>query len=289
MYKNGRAEETIIESTRRLYELTKTCNINDPEQVKLAIREKTTWNNRTKSTAASSYTAYLRFKDKTWTPPKIIIQEKIYFIPTEQEIDSLIASAGKTIAPLLQFLKETGARIGEAANVEWKDIDLEQKTVSINHPEKGSLPRILRFSDKLKGMINNIPKNTPKPFLRTCKSKKGLRVTFNQMRTRTATKLNNPRLNQISFHTFRHWKATTDYYRFRDPIHIRAVLGHKSATMTDRYIHIVETLYHDDSGEWTSKAAQTKEEAMKLIDAGFTYVQTITDPTGTWHIYRKRK
>ena len=40
-----------------------------------------------------------------------------------------------------------------------------------------------------------------------------------------------------------------------------------------------------DEVEYISKAAQTKEEAMKLIDAGFQYVQTIDG----YHIYRKRK
>ena len=55
--------------------------------------------------------------------------------------------------------------------------------------------------------------------------------------------------------------------------------------MTDRYIHIVETLYHDDSGDWTSKAAKTPDECMKLIDAGFTLADTIDGI----HIYRKRK
>ncbi len=108
MKKKGRAECTIIETTRRLKELAKDCNIDEPEQVKLALANKK-WANTTKSTTISAYTAYLRFLNKTWTPPKYIIQEKIYFIPTENEIDQLIASAGKTIATLLQLLKETGA------------------------------------------------------------------------------------------------------------------------------------------------------------------------------------
>jgi integrase len=42
-------------------------------------------------------------------------------------------------------------RIGEAYKIQWKDIDLEHKTISVNHPEKGSLPRILPITDKLKG------------------------------------------------------------------------------------------------------------------------------------------
>jgi integrase len=175
-------------------------------------------------------------------------------------------------------------RIGEAYNLQWKDIDLEHKTVSVNHPEKGSLPRILRISDKLKGMLNNIPKDTNAPFSRTSK-KKGLMCTFIELRNRTAQKLNNPRLKQIHFHTFRHWKATTEYHKLRDGTIVRHILGHRSAVMTDRYIHIVETLYQDENGEWISKAVNTKEEAMNLINDGWTKADEIDG----YHIYRKRK
>lgn len=284
MRKLGRKEETIKDNIQRFQRIAKICNdINDPEQFKTALAE-IKWSNSTKSTTASSYTFYLELLGKKWTPPRYIIQERIYFIPTEQELDQLISASGRTIAPLLQLLKETGMRIGEAYNVQWKDIDFEHKTVTVNHPEKGSLPRILRISDKLIGMLNNIPKDTNAPFSRSSK-KKGLAVTFQEMRERTAKKLNNPRLKQIHFHTFRHWKATTDYYKYRDGTIIRHTLGHKSAVMTDRYIHIVETLYHDESGEWISKAVQTKDEAMQLINEGFTLADTIDG----YHIYRKRK
>ena len=284
MRKLGRKEETIRDNTQRFQRIAKICNdINDPEQFKTALSQ-IKWSNSTKSTTASSYTFYLKLLGKTWTPPRYIIQEKIYFIPTEQELDQLISAAGRTIAPLLQLLKETGMRIGEAYNIEWKDIDQEHKTVSVNHPEKGSLPRILRISDKLKGMLNNIPKDTDAPFSRTS-TKKGLMITFQEMRERTAKKLNNPRLKQIHFHTFRHWKATTDYYKLRDGTIIRHILGHRTATMTDRYIHIVETLYHDENGEWTSKAIRTKEEAMQLLNDGWTKADEIDG----FHIYRKRK
>lgn len=284
MKKLGRTEETIKDNIQRFTRIAQFCNdINDPEQFKTALAE-IKWSNSTKATTASSYTFYLKLLGKTWTPPRYIRQEKIYFIPTEQEIDQLISAAGRTIAPLLQLLKETGMRIGEAYKLQWKDIDLEHKTVSVNHPEKGSLPRILHISDRLKGMLNNIPKDTDAPFSRTSR-KKGLRVTFEQMRNKTAIKLNNPRLKQIHFHTFRHWKGTTDYYKLRDERMIRHILGHKSTVMTDRYIHIVETLYNNDSGEWTCKAVNTKEEAIKLIEAGFEYVQQIDG----YSLYRKRK
>ena len=287
----GRKEGTIAKNIERFLRLsTMVQDINDPEQVREALA-KIQWANSTKGTAADAYTVYLRTIGKQWIKPHYIRQEKIYFIPTEQEIDALIASANYKLAALLQTLKETAARIGEAYAITWIDVDLEHRTVTINHPEKGSLPRILPISEKLKGMINALPRDTDKPFQWLSKKthkpilQKGIKTLFEETRARAAKKLNNPRLLQIHFHTFRHWKATTDYYKKRDERIIRHILGHKTAAMTDRYIHIVETLYHDDSGEWISKAVKTKEEAMNLINEGFTKADEIDG----YHIYRKRK
>lgn len=284
MRKNGRKETTITDNIDRFIQVGKLItDINDPEQFKDGL-SRIKWANSTKQSAISSYTVYLKTIGKTWTPPRYIRQEKIYFIPTEQEIDALINSS-RVLAPLLQTLKETGMRIGEAYNVEWKDLDLERKTITVNHPEKGSLPRILPISQKCVDMIKTIPKDVLRPFARNVQLK-GLKVTFEEARTRTAQRLANPRLKQIHFHTFRHWKATTDYYKNRDERMIRHILGHRTATMTDRYIHIVETIYHDETGEWTCKVAHTEKEAIELIEQGFTYVNNLGDTTA---LYKKRK
>jgi len=42
-----------------------------------------------------------------------------------------------------------------------------------------------------------------------------------------AHKLQNPRLKEITFHTFRHWKATTEYAKTKDLLHVMKLLGHK--------------------------------------------------------------
>jgi integrase len=281
--KNGRTDSTIETITHRLLLLAKHCNINEPESVKEALAT-LKWENSTKHTAVSDYTGYLKYIGKTWTKPRYIIQEKIYFIPTEQEIDSLISASGRTLAPLLQFLKETATRIGEAIAVTWMDIDTNNKTVAINHPEKGSLPRLIPISSKLLTMLNTLPK-TEKPIFLATSSKHGLRITFEDMRKRTAEKLSNPRLMKIHFHTFRHWKATTEFLKLKDGYYVRALLGHKTATMTDRYINIAKALLHHQEDGYTAKVAQTKEEICELIEAGFEH----HDDIDGLHIYRKRK
>ena len=160
---NGIEEETIRSRMQSLNQIARLLNINEPEQIKLWLAnlietKPCTWQNSTKTKFIDTYTAFLTFQNKTWKAPKYPKIEKLPFIPTEQEIDLLIAHCGKTTSTVLQFLKETGVRIGELVKLKWLDIDFERKLASIT-PEKHSNARILPISDKLISMINKLPKN----------------------------------------------------------------------------------------------------------------------------------
>ncbi len=53
--------------------------------------------------------------------------------------------------------------------------------------------------------------------------------TFRAQRKRIANKLGNPRILKIHFHTFRHWKASTEYAKTKDILHVMKLLGHKKS------------------------------------------------------------
>ena len=92
-----------------------------------------------------------------WDPPKYQSIRKMPFIPTEPEIDQLIAGCSLRMATFLQLLKETGARCGEIWWLNWTDIDFESKVVNIT-PEKNSNPRVTHLSNKLLEMLEHLPK-----------------------------------------------------------------------------------------------------------------------------------
>jgi integrase len=277
--KNGRTDstvKTIVAITR----LSKLCNIDDPEQAKVTLANQK-WNNNSKRHMTMLLTGYYRYIGKTWERPKYTISQALPYIPTEEEIDLLIVSASRKTATLLQLLKETGMRIGEVERLKWLHIDQQRKLIYII-AEKGSNSRLLPISEKLIGMLNQLPKKTDDVFTTT---KHGLRNTFTEIRNRTAKKLNNPRLKQIHFHTFRHWKATMEQHKYKDPWRVKEVLGHKTIKSTELYIHIESQLYLNQTDEFTCKTTKTPDDASKLIESGFTYVQTIDG----LHLYRKRK
>ena len=278
MKKEGYAPSTITTRERLLRTLTKRgANLNDPDSIKEAIA-KQEWCNKRKMNAADAYTAYLRMHNQTWNTPRYRIAQKLPFIPTEKEIDALIAGCGKKTSTFLQLLKETAARSGEANSLKWTDLDLEAGTVRIT-PEKGSKPRIFKLSNKLLSRLIALKKNSDKIF---CKHLRTQRRLFQKQRANLSRKLQNPRLLQIHFHTFRHWKATMEYHKTKDILHVMQMLGHKNIMNTLKYTQLIDFKGDD----YTSKATKDSEEARQLIENGFEYVCTTPEEI---MLFRKRK
>jgi integrase len=268
--KNGRSPVTIKNYRKFLNGLLRHgLNLLDPEEVKGYIA-KAKWNVSSKITAVRKFNVWFRWLKIPWEAPRYTPESSIPFIPTETELDQLIASVGKKTAAYLQLLKETGARAGEISKLTWMDIDFEKRTIRIK-PEKGSLPRILPLSTKAIEMLNNLPRKSEKIFPPV----EIMEVTFRYQRNKSAKKLCNPRLQQITFKTFRHWKGTTEYHKTKDPIHVKQILGHKDLKSTQVYIHIENAIYGaSNNDEFHVKVAKTQEEITELIGDGWEYVFT---------------
>jgi len=132
-------------------------------------------------------------------------------------------------------------------------------------------------------MLNRLPRETDGLlFPGTLKSR---RLVYCKTRKRLAQKLQNPRLLKIRFHTFRHWKATMEYHKTKDILHVKQLLGHKSVINTEIYIHIEQALYSQEDAEYITRVASSLKGARALLEAGFEYV---TDMNG-YKIFRKRK
>jgi len=279
LLKQGYAESTIRGRAKLLKIMAKRgANLLDPESVKETIaRQK--WSAGRKVNAVDAYTCFLRMLELKWEPPRYRRIRKLPFIPTESEIDQLIAGCGKKTATLLQLLKETGMRIGEAWKLQWTDIDFVSNTIRVT-PEKGSNPRIFKVSKKLLAMLSALQgkSKSNRIFGKWLKSQARL---FHKQRRKIAGKLQNPRILRISFHTFRHFKATMEYHKTKDILHVMQILGHKNIRNTLMYTQLVD--FQDD--DYVSKVAKTVREACQLVDAGFEYVCEMD----AVKIFRKRK
>ncbi|MEM2367781.1 MAG: tyrosine-type recombinase/integrase [Candidatus Bathyarchaeia archaeon] len=281
MKKQGYKESTINGKGKRLMRLVRLgANLLDSESVKEVLAAQN-WCDSGKETTAYAYDLFAKYMGIKWERPRYKPPRKLPFIPLEREIDDLIAGcSSKPVATFLQIAKETGARAGEIFSLKWTDIDFQRKTLMIT-PEKGSNPRIFKMSNNLLSMIENLPKANERVF-GSYKSLKTLSLAFQKNRKRIAHRLGNPRLLRISFHTIRHWKATMEYHKTKDILHVMQMLGHRNIKNTLIYTQLVKC---DGEDEYVCRAAKTVEQASALIEAGFEYVCEIEGVK----LFRKRK
>ena len=282
MQKDGLQKTTILNNYQKIKRLSKKANITDPESVKEALYNIELKPN-SKANYTNVYTSFLKYLGKTWKAPKYQYQQPIPFIPLENEIDALIAGCGKHTSTILQTLKETGMRIGEALRLKWTDINPENNTITLNEPEKHGIPRMFKVSAKLIGMLQSMPKKADQIFgtAQIC-HKLG---NFKGQRLGLAKKLENPRLAKITFHTLRHWKGTMEYHRTHDPYHVKQLLGHRSLKSTEIYINIEQAIFSESDQKYHSAIASTIQEAQQLVEQGFDYVTTFDGK----QLFRKRQ
>ena len=279
----GRSPSTISSRMTHLNVLThEGANILDPESVNQTLAKQRSWSESYKSQIVWTYIAFAQMMKITYEPPNYKQTERLPFIPTETELDQLIAACGKKTSTFLQTAKETAARAGEIWKLQWTDLDEANNVLRIT-PEKNSKPRIMKISTKLTAMLNNLPKTSTRIFGES--NIIGFRDNFNRAKKKISYRLSNPRFLQITFHTFRHWKATILYHKTKDIIYVKEFLGHKDLRNTMIYINVENAIYQQGSDDFTCKVAKTVDEAKQLIEVGFEYV---TDVDG-FRLFRKRK
>jgi len=276
----GRTEETIANYVHRLKHLLNLgADLTNPTSVLDAVMKKNSDTNRLQLIKA--YKNFAKYLGIQFEAPKIKYVRKLPFIPLEKELNDLIACCSRRTAALLQLLKETGTRLGEALELKWTDVDFEQRTIRIT-PEKGGEARMIKVSPQCIAMLNSLPKNDIRIFggrKRKWSYQKSLQI----FRKKAAAKFQNPRLLQIHFHTFRHWFATMLYAKTKDILYVKQQLGHVSIDNTMLYTRLVNF----ESDEFHVAHAKTLAEEDELIKSGFEFVGY--DEKEGVAIYRKGK
>jgi len=263
--------------------VARRADLLNPESVKAYLATSSLSMSR-KQTVIEHLDRFYRWKHIPFTRPMYHRIRPLPFIPLETEVDALISGVGARTAVFLQLMKEAACRPGEAWMLRWIDVDCERSCVRLM-PEKNSEPRERKVSSRLLAMLNALPRKSINVFhdpeADPIRSLEDFRRTFINQRHRVAERLQNPRLLQISFKTLRHWKATMEYHKTKDILHVMRLLGHENIQNTLVYTHLVE--FHDS--EFICKVARTVEEAKALVESGFDYV---TEVEGV-KLFRKRK
>jgi integrase len=275
-YKSAKNRIDMIKSLVKL-----GADLLDPESVKRVLTRQKQWKDGYKMLMTYAYEGFLKMEGLSWQKPRYRQEQALPFIPAEQELNQLIAGAGKKVGTFLQGLKDTGADPGELAKLRWIDVNEANRTVNIR-PVKRHNPRILKVSSEFLRRLGTLPRTHELIF-----NYSSLKSGYVQVRRNLARKLSNPRLLSVSFTTFRHWKATTEYHRTRDILHVKTLLGHKQIANTMVYVNLEAAVFTDRNDEFHAAVAKNVAEATSLVEVGFEYVTGEYDDGGK--IFRKRK
>jgi integrase len=270
-------EVTAHSYCKRLKVLMKLGDVNNPDRIKTLICTYNVSETR-KELLTNAYDYYVQFKGLRWIKPRFTRDDVPIFLPLESELDALIANTRIKMSTYLQLLKETGADAGEAWKLRWIDINVTSRTVAIS-PTKNHNTRTLTISENLLSRLLRLPRENSLVF--AGKNLDKFRWLYETARNKLAKKLDNPRIHEIMFKTFRHWKATHEYYRTKDILHVKYILGHKRIENTLIYTHLV----HFESDEFVCKVAKTIEEATALVEAGYEFVTSMDGIK----LFKKRK
>ena len=105
MKKQGYADTTLKTTGKRLRNIARHANIENPEQVKTFIASKECTNGF-KEGLAKAYDLYVKLRELNWNKPFYEKYDKQPKIPSEQRIETLIANANKRFALILSMMKD---------------------------------------------------------------------------------------------------------------------------------------------------------------------------------------
>ena len=152
---------------------------------------------------------------------------------SDSDIDKLIAGAtNKLTRDLITFLIYTGCRKGEALNLKWDDVDLQNDVIAIKGT-KTKYDRYIPISKPLKELLSRIEKVQDCLYLF---NRNGAKLGDFKRSFHTACK--NAGLKDLHIHDLRHVFASKMVMNDTSLYKTGILLGHRTPNMTQRYAHL---------------------------------------------------
>lgn len=188
-----------------------------------------------------------------WTGIKqfpIAEKERLVFEPEDlQKILDEMEQYNKKIKNIVLFALYTGARLNECINVQWKDIDLNKRTVIIrnkaNFQTKTGKIRTIPISDQLHSLfmkmlqstegIINLPEPDKYVFVKENGVYKYDKVYISRKFKHYIRKVGLP--EKYHFHCLRHTFATNFLKSTSNIYFAKEILGHSTINTTQLYLH----------------------------------------------------
>jgi integrase len=198
-------------------------------------------------------------------PPHIVAPREnqgrtLFLLPAE--VDRLVDAAASHLKPLLIFLVGTGARMSEAIELDWRDVDLPGARVIFWRTKTGTR-RVAQLSPRIVTDLANIAHRTGPVFRWQTWTEAKTRAAPSrpytnrerryggQIKTAWATALRRADLSpELTPHDCRHTWASWHYALHKDLIRLKQEGGWSSVGLVERYAHLLPIGHADEIRNW---------------------------------------
>ena len=153
---------------------------------------------------------------------------------SDSDIEKLIAGAtNKLTRDLMAFLIYTGCRKGEALNLKWDDVDMQNDVIAVKGT-KAKYDRYIPISKPLKALLSGIEKKDDYLYVFNINGAK-----IDDFKKSFHTACRNAGLKDLRIHDLRHVFASKMVMNGTSLYITGELLGHRTTQMTKRYSHLV--------------------------------------------------
>jgi len=211
--KLGLAESTLRATSYRLSYMSRSVNLDDPEEVKGFIANKRCGASY-KHDLVKAYQYYVKVNGLTWEKPRYKWERKLPVIPTTETVDKLVANASRKYAVIFRLLAETGIMPAELHNVTLRDIDSEKGLLYVQGL-KGHASRVFKLKPRTSAMLRlYLTRNMREhPFPKAPQ----IGRKFRKYRDRLAEKLSDPAIKRVRLYDLRHYFSNKIIQKMIDP------------------------------------------------------------------------
>jgi integrase len=182
--------------------------------------------------------------DRGWCAPTRIVMPKVaggrtrYLLPSEAE--RLIDAAGPRVRPLLLFLLGTGARMSEALELDWRDVDLTGARAIFWRTKNGHR-RNAALPPRVVASLAGLPHRNGRVFRHRGGHYEGRdRGYGGQIKTAWRGAIRRAGLDpELKPHDLRHTWASWNYGLNRDLLALKIEGGWSSVALVERYAHLL--------------------------------------------------
>jgi integrase len=288
----GKSENTRIATEKNLKLISQRANLDNPQEVELAIARYKCTNGQLASNAykaklCDAYQHYCKFNKVVWEKPIYKPDEKGIQPPTDEQCKILIGGIKGELSIKVQLSAETGLRPCEIMGkkgLKVKDLHTEQHTITAISAKGCNARPALKISDELNARIKTLigQKNLQTNDLVFTGHEDRYGEHYRRARNRLSSKLKMPELKNIRLYDLRHYYVTRQLRRIQNAEFVRQIVGHKRLNTTQRYMHLLA----NTSGEWIVEATTDNERAKELLASDFSY--QLTTPDG-YMVFKKAK